>query len=99
MTTSLTVKTLSNVSLVVLSLTRLAGEKTNNGGLELKMLKKLNGDKLGLPISSTVLAKAIGLGATALCRYACSLGVERDFGSMDSIYIQILANVTILTMN
>jgi hypothetical protein len=52
----------------VLFLTRRAGEKTKIGGLELKTLKKLNGDKLGFPFSSIVLAKAIGLGATALCK-------------------------------
>jgi hypothetical protein len=38
------------------------------GGLELKTLKKLKGDKLGVPFSSKVLANAIGLGATALCK-------------------------------
>jgi hypothetical protein len=56
------------VCLVVLFLTRLAGEKTSIGGLELNTLKKLNGDKLGFPLASTVLAKAIGRGATALCK-------------------------------
>lgn len=35
------------------------------GGLDPKTLKKLNGDKLGVPFSLIVLAKAIGLGATA----------------------------------
>jgi hypothetical protein len=53
---------------VVLFLTRRAGEKTKIGGLELNTLKKLNGDKLGFPFLSIVLAKAMGLGATALCR-------------------------------
>jgi len=48
---------------VVLSRTRLAGEKINIGGLELKTLKKLNGLKLTFPLASTVLANAIGLGA------------------------------------
>ena len=50
---------------VVLFLTLLAGEKISNGGLAPNTLKKLKGDKLGLPFSSIVLAKAIGLGATA----------------------------------
>jgi hypothetical protein len=53
---------------VVLFLTRRAGEKTKIGGLELNTLKKLNGDKLGFSFLSIVLAKAMGLGATALCR-------------------------------
>jgi hypothetical protein len=53
---------------VVLFRTLRAGEKTNIGGLALNTLKKLKGDKLGFPISSIVLAKAIGLGATALCK-------------------------------
>jgi hypothetical protein len=51
-----------------LSLTRLAGEKIRIGGLELKTLKKLNGERFGLPAALIVLANAIGLGATALCR-------------------------------
>ena len=55
---------------MVLFLTRLEGEKTTIGGLELKILKKLNGDKLALPFSSNVLAKAIGLGPIAPCKYA-----------------------------
>ena len=35
------------------------------GGFAPKILKKLKGDKLGFPSASTVLAKAIGLGAMA----------------------------------
>jgi len=35
------------------------------GGLDPNTLKKLKGDKLGVPFSSIVLANAIGLGATA----------------------------------
>jgi hypothetical protein len=35
------------------------------GGLELKTLKKLNGLKFTYPSASIVLAKQIGLGATA----------------------------------
>jgi len=38
------------------------------GGLELKTLKKLKGDKFGFPLLLIVLAKAIGLGATAPCK-------------------------------
>jgi hypothetical protein len=55
----------SSVCLVVLSRTRLAGENIRTGGLALKTLKKLNGDKLGRPSLSMVLAKAIGRGPTA----------------------------------
>ena len=66
MTTSFVASTLSNVCFVVLFRTRLDGEKTRIGGLELNTLKKLNGDKLGFPSLSKVLANAIGLGATAL---------------------------------
>jgi len=54
--------------LIVLSLTFLEGEKINVVGLLPNTLKKLKGDKLGLPNSSTVLAKQIGLGATAPSR-------------------------------
>jgi hypothetical protein len=59
---------LISVCFIVLSLTRLAGEKISIGGLELKTLKKLNGERFGLPLALIVLANAIGLGATALCR-------------------------------
>jgi hypothetical protein len=52
----------------VLFLTRRAGEKTKIGGFELKILKKLNGDKLGFPFTSIVLANAMGRGAMALCK-------------------------------
>jgi hypothetical protein len=43
----------------------LAGEKTNTGGLLENTLKKLKGAKLGKPALLMVLAKQIGLGATA----------------------------------
>jgi len=39
------------------------------GGLELNTLKKLKGLRFTLPFLSTVLAKQIGLGATAVIRY------------------------------
>jgi hypothetical protein len=42
------------------------GEKIAIGGLELKTLKKEKGARFGLPFSSIVLAKQIGLGPTAL---------------------------------
>ena len=69
MTTSLFSLTFSKVCLVVLSLTRLAGEKIAMGGLALNTLKKLYGLKLGVPSSSMVLAKAIGRGPTEPNRY------------------------------
>jgi hypothetical protein len=65
-----------------LSRTRLEGEKTKIGGLALNTLKKLKGDKLGIPFSLIVLAKAIGLGPTALCKYPCSCAVGISFGLM-----------------
>ena len=40
------------------------GEKTAIGGLELNTLKKEKGARFGLPFSSIVLAKQIGLGPT-----------------------------------
>jgi hypothetical protein len=54
--------------LVVLSLTRLEGEKITIGGLEENKLKKLKGLKLIFPARSMVDAKQIGLGAMACCR-------------------------------
>jgi hypothetical protein len=57
------------VSLVVLLLPDLAGEKIIMGGFALNTLKKLNGAKFGLPSSSIVEAKAIGLGPTAPNKY------------------------------
>jgi hypothetical protein len=62
------------------------------GGLLLNTLKKLNGDKFGFPLVSKVLAKAIGLGATALCKYPCNFTGEISFGSMlniNSNFLQI----------
>ena len=63
-----TASTFSRVCFLELSLTRLEGENIKIGGLLLNTLKKLNGDKLGHPSLSTVLAKAIGLGETELNR-------------------------------
>jgi hypothetical protein len=54
--------------------------------LELNTLKKLNGDKLGLPFLSIVLAKAIGLGATALCKYPWSCAGDSVCGSKLSMF-------------
>ena len=64
-TTSPVAFTFSKVCFMVLSLTLLAGEKIKIGGLALNTLKKLNGERFGLPSTSIVLAKAIGRGATA----------------------------------
>jgi len=60
------------VCLVELSRTRRAGEKIMIGGLALKTLKKLKGDKFTLPSPSTVLAKQMGRGATAPSKYPCN---------------------------
>ena len=66
-----------------------AGEKTAIGGFEEKILKKLNGAKLGSPFLLIVLAKQIGLGAIAFCRYFCKTGTDNSFGSIDNIANQI----------
>lgn len=86
MTTSFVFWALISVCFIVLSRTRLAGEKIKIGGFELKTLKKLNGDKFGFPNSSKVLANAIGLGATALCKYPCNFAGAICFGSMLNIF-------------
>jgi hypothetical protein len=69
--------TFSSVCLVVLSRTRLAGEKIKIGGLELNTLKKLNGDKLDFPDALSVLANAMG---AAPRRFAGKLAVARVSG-------------------
>ena len=81
---------LIKVCLIVLLRTLRAGEKINIGGLLLNTLKKLNGDKFGFPFRSKVLAKAIGLGATALCKYPCNFTGEISFGSMLNINFNFL---------
>jgi|TARA_R110000744_G_scaffold35994_7_gene83039 hypothetical protein len=86
MTTSILSNTFSKVCLVLLSLTLRDGENINIGGLELKTLKKLKGDKLGLFFSSMVLAKAIGLGPTAPNKYPCNLAVGNSEGVMETIF-------------
>src|SRR5688572_32668204 len=65
----------SSVCLLVLSLTLREGEKISVAGLLPNTLKKLKGERLGLPSASMVLAKQIGLGATAPRRQACSSAV------------------------
>ncbi len=52
---------------MVLSRTRLAGEKTTIGGLEENKLKKENGLRFTCPAVSMVDAKQIGRGAMACC--------------------------------
>jgi hypothetical protein len=73
----------SKVSLVELSLTLLDGENISIGGLALNILKQLKGLKLTFPSLSTVLAKAIGLGATDNKSILCNSLVERVLGSID----------------
>jgi len=70
---------------VVLSLTLLEGEKIIIGGLVLNILKKLNGLKFTLPSASTVLAKAIGLGAIAVCIIVCNCCPGISCGRIDFI--------------
>jgi hypothetical protein len=62
--------------------TLLAGEKTNIGGFELNTLKKLKGDRFGMPPELIVLAKEMGLGPTELCKYPCNLAGAIWFGSI-----------------
>ena len=82
-TTSFTSSTFCKVCFTVLSLTLLAGEKINVGGLEPKTLKKLNGLKFTSPFKLIVLANAIGLGATAVSKILCNSFVEIELGSME----------------
>ena len=70
---------------MVLSLVRRAGEKIKIGGLALKTLKKLKGLKFTFPLESIVLAKAIGLGATAANSILCISVVEMEAGSIEVV--------------
>ena len=72
---------------MLLSRTRRAGEKISVAGLEPNALKKLNGDKLGTPFLSIVLANAIGRGAILPSMNAWSFAVEISFGSIRIIII------------
>ena len=56
--------------------------KNHNWRLALNTLKKLKGDKFDRPLASIVLAKAIGLGATALNICPCS-SATGAFGSYE----------------
>ena len=49
-------------------------------------MKKLKGDKLGLFLSSIVLAKAMGLGPTAPNKYPCNLAVGTSEAVMETIF-------------
>jgi hypothetical protein len=69
------------VSFVVFVLPFLAGEKINIGGAAENTLKKLNGERLFTPFSSTVEAKAMGLGPIAPSKYPCNFGTGNSFGS------------------
>tara|TARA_R110000796_G_scaffold18693_6_gene56642 strand:+ start:16493 stop:16729 length:237 start_codon:yes stop_codon:yes gene_type:complete len=71
---------------VLLSLTLREEENIKIGGLEPKTLKKLKGDKLGLFLSSIVLAKAMGLGPTAPNKYPCNLAVGTSEAVMETIF-------------
>ena len=65
---------------IVFPLTLLAGEKIRIGGFAENALKKLKGLKFKFPSLSIVLAKAIGLGATAPKMYLCTLDVFSVLG-------------------
>ncbi|GFD92055.1 hypothetical protein KUL156_52440 [Alteromonas sp. KUL156] len=79
--------------MVLFPLTLRAGEKIIIGGFAPNTLKKLNGDKFGFPSASTVLAKAIGLGATAPNKYPCSLEVGISLGFIDNILYNFSVNI------
>lgn len=82
MTTSGTSNTFSNVSLGAPVRPLYAGENTAMGGLEENKLKKLKGERLGSPLLLMVLAKQMGRGAMAFCRYFCRTGTVRSLGLM-----------------
>jgi hypothetical protein len=50
------------------------------GGLDEKRLKKLKGERLGSPLWLIVLAKQMGRGAMAFCKYFCRTGTVRSLG-------------------
>jgi hypothetical protein len=61
----------------------LLAENTRTGGLVENALKLLNGAKFTFPSLSTVLTKAIGLGATEVSRKPCVSCKVRFFVSKD----------------
>ena len=81
--------TLSWVFLVAPVLPLRAGEKISVGGLEPNTLKNENGERFTFPLLSMVETNAIGLGATALSKYSCSLGMGISDGLMESIFNNI----------
>ena len=85
MTHSGTFFAFSKVSLVVLFLPLLAGEKMRMGGFAENTLKKLKGAKLWFPFSSILLANAIGLGPIAPSKCPCNSETGSDFGSNEII--------------
>jgi hypothetical protein len=77
---------------VVLSRTRLEGEKISTGGTVLNILKKLNGDKLIFPFLSTVEANAIGRGDTAVCMMVWSCTGDNSEGITVFIFCFLTLN-------
>ena len=63
------------------------------GGLALKTLKKLKGDKFGLPSESMVLAKAMGLGATEESNQECSWAVGVSDGIIVNNVLDFLTKI------
>ena len=50
--------------------------------------KSMNGARLGSPFLFTVLAKQMGRGAMAFCKYFCKTGMVKALGSSDNIDFQ-----------
>ena len=66
---------------------KMAGENIAIGGFALKILKKLKGLTLLIPLESIVLASAIGLGAMLDNKYWCKSFVIILFGLISSMII------------
>ena len=64
----------------MLSRTLRDGEKITTGGFVLNILKKLNGERLGFPLLSTVDARAIGRGEMAVCMIICNCAAVTSEG-------------------
>lgn len=60
------------------------------GGLLEKILKKLKGAKFSSPCLLIVLAKHIGRGAIAFCKYFCKTGTLSSFGLRVNMFMVLV---------